>query len=346
MGDNDEYSDSSGSVKSASSGIKGKSMKLANETKLQLSQEEILEIVGVKSSDKASTKKEDGDKVRNDSKESFINEIKNEIKNVIEEVVSQQTAELMNVIYSLKQEVSTLQQSNIDLIRLLTSKNNPTKTVSGGNVSCNSQALKNNVDGNGGHRVVQKKQPNVSSKGESAPVVVNSSNAGPPQNTPGKSFSDALKHNTGSTLKHDASTEDVGAGTAALAGMNAASDVGKREDEGEFTTVKRRKKTTIRTIHGSSNNAPLKGVPKLCHLHVYRLDPAVTSKDVLEYLQQKGFDSILCESMESKYPDIYSSFKVTCIADQLDAVKDPAIWPRGTCINTFFRWIGKKNVSP
>lgn len=122
-------------------------------------------------------------------------------------------------------------------------------------------------------------------------------------------------------------------------------DVGEKGDnEGEFRIVRRERRKRSPIIHGSSNDTSLKGVLKMNHFHVYRLDPSVTPADVAEHLKQKGLDGVLCERLQAKYPDIYSSFKVSCTADQVEKLKEPSLWPTGTCINTFFHWIKKKDI--
>ena len=95
-------------------------------------------------------------------------------------------------------------------------------------------------------------------------------------------------------------------------------------------------------IQGSASNIVLKGTPKFAHLHVSRLDKDTTQEVVLQYLRTSGFSTAECEKVISKYPDRYSSFKISVPFAQLNEVKKPDLWPSGACINPFLWHIQNK----
>lgn len=79
----------------------------------------------------------------------------------------------------------------------------------------------------------------------------------------------------------------------------------------------------------------LKAVPSLTYFHVYQLDPKTKDSDLMLYLKTM-FSEVTCERLDSKYPDIYASFKVGIFDKNIDNFLKPNIWPEGTKINKFF----------
>lgn len=104
------------------------------------------------------------------------------------------------------------------------------------------------------------------------------------------------------------------------------------------TVVKRRAKTAYKPIVGSSsaaNNHGLKAAPKWSFLHVFKLDPATTIENVSTFLK-KEFPEVKCEQLTSKFPELYSSFKISVYDSHLESAIDASRWPNGCCINRFF----------
>ncbi|XP_063923709.1 uncharacterized protein LOC135137877 [Zophobas morio] len=94
-------------------------------------------------------------------------------------------------------------------------------------------------------------------------------------------------------------------------GQNDTSVVPKQD---EWQTSKHRNsRKRQRVIVGESEEnangvATLQTVPKFIDLHVYRLHPSTTEADVIGYLKPM-FKEVLCETLPSKHPLQYSSFK-------------------------------------
>lgn len=89
-------------------------------------------------------------------------------------------------------------------------------------------------------------------------------------------------------------------------------------------------------IHGTciSNNS-LRAAPRKAFLYVARFDPSTKPEQVLELLK-KDFPEATCETLPSKYPEHYASFKVTVYLQNLQNAMKPDIWPYGIYISRFF----------
>lgn len=106
-----------------------------------------------------------------------------------------------------------------------------------------------------------------------------------------------------------------------------------------------RKKRRRPIVTGKNNEmvSRVKGVPKTIALHVYRVSPNTSPKDLQEHLQD-NFPEVECESIASKHPHVYSSFKVTIFESHFRKAMDPELWPYGSCIQRFFEVVKKPPV--
>ena len=106
-----------------------------------------------------------------------------------------------------------------------------------------------------------------------------------------------------------------------------------------------KKKRNNSTIIGNSDNCgSIKAIPKYINLHVYRLSPETTEEHLKTHLKN-DFPEVVCEKMTSKYPNLYSSFKISVFEDNSQEVMNPNMWPAGTCINRFL-FLRHKNNKP
>lgn len=116
----------------------------------------------------------------------------------------------------------------------------------------------------------------------------------------------------------------------------------------EFKLVESRKSTrrsTKRIIGiGKGENITIKSAPKYGHLHVCKLHPTLKTEDLTTYLKMNGFEDIKCEKLESNRPEEYSSFKISVQEGDFEKIKNPEIWPEGTCINNFLFRLARRNV--
>lgn len=87
--------------------------------------------------------------------------------------------------------------------------------------------------------------------------------------------------------------------------------------------------------NSSSNNNMLKTVPKKTYLFVSRLDPS-TTVNMLEDYVKVNFPEVKCEPLKAKYPEHYSSFKITINEENLEKAMDSKQWPQGALVMRYF----------
>lgn len=63
-------------------------------------------------------------------------------------------------------------------------------------------------------------------------------------------------------------------------------------------------------IIGNNSGEVLKAVPKFMDVHVYLLHPETSAEIIKNFLSEK-FTEVLCEKLQPKHPERYSSFKVS-----------------------------------
>jgi hypothetical protein len=80
----------------------------------------------------------------------------------------------------------------------------------------------------------------------------------------------------------------------------------------------------------------LSSIPKNVHLHVSRLSPDTEAEKLQAYLRPFVISISSCEKLKSKRPEVYSSFRISLPASELEKVMDPQIWPQGISINRYF----------
>lgn len=90
--------------------------------------------------------------------------------------------------------------------------------------------------------------------------------------------------------------------------------------------------------------AAIKGVYSFNHLHVYNLDHKPTTAELMEYIKLKNINDVQCEALKSKYPERYSSFKVSFPSKFFEQVNTPDFWPQDACVNRFLFRIANKET--
>lgn len=81
--------------------------------------------------------------------------------------------------------------------------------------------------------------------------------------------------------------------------------------------------------------AILKSAPKRGYIHVSRLDPSTKADDVYKFSSQIC-EILQCETITSRHPEIYSSFKLTIPFENMDALLNGNLWPKGVTVRRFF----------
>lgn len=315
MSENEDSSDDNKSVKSFPGSKSGKSSKTEKSRKVSLSNDIVDQIIGTKNVDNSSSKKCSCDNSR-------LEEIIRGFEKSVEKILSDKTCELINKINILEHEVKNLKQTNNELVQLL---KEPHKQVRGPLTACvakpqTSASSLTSAEGSSSYS-------NAITKGSTKSVVCEKPGSSRLVETEPSQYHVSI---TSAAAPSDSNGEDTRVGNEGFTLV---------------TNMKRKKKNdSINKVYGKSESAPFKGVAKLGHLHVYRLEPTVTAGAVGDYLKNCGFTGVTCEGLQSKYPDVYSSFKISCPVDVIDKIKDPTLWPAGVVINKFFNWIQRAAV--
>lgn len=86
---------------------------------------------------------------------------------------------------------------------------------------------------------------------------------------------------------------------------------------------------------GNNTEVTIKGVPKFAELHVHRIDINTTAEKLSSRLKP-SFPEVECESITSKHPELYTSYKVKIFEDNFEKAMTPEVWPSGACISRLF----------
>nr|CAI5844930.1 unnamed protein product [Callosobruchus analis] len=105
------------------------------------------------------------------------------------------------------------------------------------------------------------------------------------------------------------------------------------DNEETWTKVERRRPRRNNVIVGNREDPNVK-VPSFTELHVYRLSKNTTVQSLTTFLKE-NLPEVICEQMNSKHPDLYSSFKVKIHSKNFSIAMDPKLWPSGACVNRF-----------
>lgn len=123
-----------------------------------------------------------------------------------------------------------------------------------------------------------------------------------------------------------------------------------KDDETWSTVVRRRnRKTVICTkmqetdITSDGKKNVINAISKNAYIFVSRLSPNTTADEMISFLQD-DYPEVKCAVLNSKYPESYSSFKVTVNLDNLERIMKTDQWPAGTIVTRFFHSKEKRNV--
>ena len=244
-----------------------------------------------------------------------------EFTNIIKTIVKCETDELQKQIDELKTEVVCLRESNIELVNLLTNVNQAGMPLS---ISKNKNlnVSNKNINDNRTYQLNKNKsETNISTK-----TKAESSNKKSDGNKTDFISMDKIESN----IERENNSLNKGAHTP---------------EEAKWVYPRRktrRNKNTV--IYGKADgDTTFKGVVKYLDYHVYRFPPNFNENDVIEYLSSKNISEVKCEKMQSRYPNQYSSFKVSVSIKQDTDFRNPKIWPQYIVINRFLPKLMEKN---
>nr|CAI5820101.1 unnamed protein product [Callosobruchus analis] len=131
------------------------------------------------------------------------------------------------------------------------------------------------------------------------------------------------------------------AGTSAT--ISPHTPMARKSSDGDATASswhlvegRRRRNRRSLLVGNGPDDCVVKGVEKRVALHVSRIHPSTALTD-MESMVKAKFPEATVESIQSKHPDIYSSFKVTLLHSNFKSALDVSIWPKNTCINRFLQ---------
>lgn len=229
-----------------------------------------------------------------------------EFPKIVSDIVRSETRILENEIQDLRNEVTTLRESNIQLIYLLTHQHPSLNKI------FNSESVDTNK---------------TEGKGESS-IIQSEINGNPTSTVSNLNMENKLRSNSTINRKENSKYE-----------RNILSKDSNEMASKMTKTNENRSSVKPRSTGITGSNTHItnfRAVSKKTEVFVSRLHPATTTDQIRAYLC-KEFPEIECESLTSKYPENYASFKITVNADNYTCIMNPDVWPDGTFINKFFR---------
>nr|CAI5860150.1 unnamed protein product [Callosobruchus analis] len=112
----------------------------------------------------------------------------------------------------------------------------------------------------------------------------------------------------------------------------------RSNNDGSWQQVKgrRSRRSESLVIGSNSSNTTVKGVEKKAFLHVTRIDPNVTEKDMTSFMKN-CFPEVKVGKLNSKRPDLYASFKVEINQSNFKSAMCADKWPKNACIRHFLQ---------
>lgn len=246
-----------------------------------------------------------------------------DFKNIIKEVIESETRLLREEIASLKSEVVILRESNIELLHV--AANVPSWSGIVNKNKDNSNNLSLNKSGKNSNLSSDIKRPSAVPVKNAVSLQV-------------KNFPEPVRTSV---------IPEKRVGNSVVVRDEQSGDDTSRA-KWEVQRSQRRKFQNKDCIHGNLKNSAsaFKGVPKLIDFHVFNCAPNTTSEYLKNYLMDNAkIPDLKCEQIVSKYPDRYSSFKVSIPMNFVDNFKNPDIWPEYVSINKFYNRFFRPNAS-
>lgn len=123
--------------------------------------------------------------------------------------------------------------------------------------------------------------------------------------------------------------------------MNTSQENNKNDNDSNHLRIvnnkgfRRRPQPTL-VVGNFQGQTSVEGVEKKIALHVNNLKPGTTAEELQDFLS-KSFPEVLCESLRSRYPESYSSFKVTLSKANYEKALLSNNWPNRACVRYFLQ---------
>lgn len=100
--------------------------------------------------------------------------------------------------------------------------------------------------------------------------------------------------------------------------------------------VQKRRQSRRFVVGGNNDEAiEIKAIPKYVSLHVTRLRPDTKPEELKKMLLDE-FPEVQCENHLSKFPELYTSMKVTIKQEHFKKAWRRSVWPEGALVSKFF----------
>ena len=99
----------------------------------------------------------------------------------------------------------------------------------------------------------------------------------------------------------------------------------------------KRRRRTRKVVTGCKPGIILGSCYKKMDIFLSRMGPDVSAKEVQDFCKNLLNDWCEVEILKSKFPALYSSFRITCYSRHKDTILDPNRWETGAIIRQFFR---------
>lgn len=241
---------------------------------------------------------------------------------------------------TLSQKVTSLCESNKDVVQLIRSSLDPTETIAIMQTPTEGRRqVENCVDD---YAAAIMRAPSEGRK--QVENCVDDCAAGETLLKPGEQIK-AITEKDVATAVSKAQVQRKCKEVIALGGDLNASSLDKPAEKDskydwQMKTDKRKRRRSHDVVVGTGGNetdplGSIRGVPRKVDLHVYRLAPG-TKADSLRDRLRPHFPEVICRELSSRSPEEYSSFKVSISEKNFRTAMEPSLWPLNTCVRRFF----------
>lgn len=237
---------------------------------------------------------------------------------IVKNIVQHETSVLFDEITRIREELDAVKSTNIDLIKLLTSSNKV--SVPGVSYSHVTQHLS------------ACNQQHFIKSGNSTEIPSNDI-------SPGK------------TVVGDKTADLIDKRIEKASVLSVEGSPVNDKNTFTFPRYQRKKQNFAdrkpKIINGvkPATSSSLRGVEKMHHFYIGRIDPDMTSSQVEECLKSEiNLQNFKCSKLPSKGGS-YSSFKLSIPQSKSNDILNPQIWPQGVVVRRFFPSKNKDDFS-
>lgn len=247
--------------------------------------------------------------------------IEETLTETMKDIVTGEVQVLHNEIKSLREEITLLKESNIQLIHLLTK------------INFNHDTIK--------HKEADNRETNI----QLIKTLINKSDS----NIKQKTSAEELKRHSGHNMEGNTERDKELNKELINLHINKIAKEKNPIPKADFKTninatdahLNNRRPanntTKVRGITGANkDNKDIKAATKKAEIFVSRIHPSTKITDLQNYLNN-DFPESKCEELISKHPEHYRSFKILIDEHHKNQIMDPNFWPCGVYINHFFR---------